>query len=1032
MEVNMKARSLFHPVFGRLTSGSRASENLALFLVFGVCLVCSVCAGCKSKTSELAAFYLESSGLLRVDQESPALGEGDTRALFVWLLKEGKGPEHIAFDDVDLAWSTDNPDVASLEDMFLTAHQAGETVLNISYKGIDTVVPLRVVSDEDAVILDIHIEEEQEERQRGLPPSGWLWLEKDGPDKKLSAIATLETERYVEARDRLLWSSTNSQIVEVDRQGKLKGKAVGLAEVEASLPGGELSSSLAVVVVEVAESGAEILPEFGGLLRSEQAELRVPPGTLEAATEVELGEVFELETIPFPIPEDREDDTFLAGIEITAGTQHDFRIPLEVSIDLESNSLAEAGAIVEILRLENEDSATEDPEWVHASWGKVHEDGSKLEFLTKHLSTFLVLDYSKALQTQAERYAPWLMFSQDDIYPISFEDFVEASELFGALGRVLSTSPQPSDLQDNDSRRSFLALKENHRNDFTSRIPFTTVPSWSDASLGGLDHLDSPGAPRPTVYFAQQAGWFGSPDERTLGIAIQYWFLSAASSLPTQTPVFGNGFYFYHEGDLEMAQILLADPKGEGDMEAIAASTSQHYYGEGRPIEDIEMRDDTHPVFFVARGSHATHFDSGFFAHLLQRHGTDIGNEGFRGKLEEGILITHDEIASSEQSVMLKPGAGTRTYDLRKLNPGGEFTQHLLYWSGTLGKKKGLTFSGYDVGVPSIVGRHPKAPALGMYSFPINFHHAYNYSTENSVRAYFETERKSVAERIIHGRRLFALQRHTPSQCKTTEPIQPEIDKVVCPEEGQPEHLALYLESRKSEEEADPSGYFVCDSLGLEILTPENRQTFEPGDLISFEGSFEEMHCQEAPEIVWSSDLQGNLSRDLSFKSSGLEEGPHRITLSAERDGEELERVSVQIEVRGESSPSEPEIPALCAQITVGDAKFRFYNQTNAEVAIKFVDAPFTAVLNPDTCEVYGARPDSYDIDIFFEPAGNPKRITVVGWDFNDPKPIDGFSPGPNNGTFYANGRLVSAVVVATRQICANSSPPAGSARVCL
>ncbi len=96
-------------------------------------------------------------------------------------------------------------------------------------------------------------------------------------------------------------------------------------------------------------------------------------------------------------------------------------------------------------------------------------------------------------------------------------------------------------------------------------------------------------------------------------IMIQYWF-----------------FYIFndhannHEGEWEMIEVLL-DYRGR---EPIGACYSRHEGGEYRPWEEITKM-GTHPVVYVAEGSHAAYFTEGFFGYHENLDKTsDDGRQG--------------------------------------------------------------------------------------------------------------------------------------------------------------------------------------------------------------------------------------------------------------------------------------------------------------------------------------------------------------------------------------------------------------------
>ena len=89
-------------------------------------------------------------------------------------------------------------------------------------------------------------------------------------------------------------------------------------------------------------------------------------------------------------------------------------------------------------------------------------------------------------------------------------------------------------------------------------------------------------------------------------VTIQYW-----------------AFYYYndwfnkHEGDWEMVQVILTD---EGEPECVVLS--QHHGGTRRVWAQAPLEEGTHPVAYVARGSHANYF----VGNEVYPNGKDVGN----------------------------------------------------------------------------------------------------------------------------------------------------------------------------------------------------------------------------------------------------------------------------------------------------------------------------------------------------------------------------------------------------------------------
>jgi RsiW-degrading membrane proteinase PrsW (M82 family) len=95
-------------------------------------------------------------------------------------------------------------------------------------------------------------------------------------------------------------------------------------------------------------------------------------------------------------------------------------------------------------------------------------------------------------------------------------------------------------------------------------------------------------------------------DEVTGQITIQYWFF-----------YFYNDWFNKHEGDWEMIQVML-DRSGQPQW----AVYSQHQGGTRRRWQDTPVEGGTHPIVYVALGSHANYFSG----NELYPHGRVVGN----------------------------------------------------------------------------------------------------------------------------------------------------------------------------------------------------------------------------------------------------------------------------------------------------------------------------------------------------------------------------------------------------------------------
>jgi len=96
---------------------------------------------------------------------------------------------------------------------------------------------------------------------------------------------------------------------------------------------------------------------------------------------------------------------------------------------------------------------------------------------------------------------------------------------------------------------------------------------------------------------------YRAPDGR---IAIQYWLF-----------YYYNDWYNKHEGDWEMIQVEL-DAAGQ----PVRAVYAQHHGGTQRPWDAVDKAGGTHPLAYVAQGSHATYFAGD----AIYPQGADVGN----------------------------------------------------------------------------------------------------------------------------------------------------------------------------------------------------------------------------------------------------------------------------------------------------------------------------------------------------------------------------------------------------------------------
>ena len=177
------------------------------------------------------------------------------------------------------------------------------------------------------------------------------------------------------------------------------------------------------------------------------------------------------------------------------------------------------------------------------------------------------------------RYSPVLKLYGADRKPSAIEPFLAGADLerlSGSAWRVIRKSPSPSALANGSEQ---LRLDTRGCSPATSAVTCYRV-----------------GALPPTVYGRV---WTGGGAK-----VLQYWFfypLNDWRNSPTKPTV-----WYLHEGDWEEVSVRL----GAGDR-PIAIAASQHNLGVTREWARTP-REGTHPVVYVALGSHANYLSPGF------------------------------------------------------------------------------------------------------------------------------------------------------------------------------------------------------------------------------------------------------------------------------------------------------------------------------------------------------------------------------------------------------------------------------------
>ena len=125
-------------------------------------------------------------------------------------------------------------------------------------------------------------------------------------------------------------------------------------------------------------------------------------------------------------------------------------------------------------------------------------------------------------------------------------------------------------------------------------------------------------------------------DEDPRHITIQYWLF-----------YYFNDWFNKHEGDWEMIQVVLS---AEAEPEWVVLS--QHHGGTRRRWSAAQIEEDTHPVAYVALGSHANYF----WGNETYPNGQDIGNArveimdrtGTFGRIIPEVILIPDRVDVNE------------------------------------------------------------------------------------------------------------------------------------------------------------------------------------------------------------------------------------------------------------------------------------------------------------------------------------------------------------------------------------------------
>jgi RsiW-degrading membrane proteinase PrsW (M82 family) len=221
----------------------------------------------------------------------------------------------------------------------------------------------------------------------------------------------------------------------------------------------------------------------------------------------------------------------------------------------------------------------------------------------------------------AQLYTPVFYFHQDEIYrPQPVEVALGVSRLRQNrhmwLDTMVSINPTLQDLLNISSDESYFLDQWFGDLGSSEYSNYATHQAVYDSSLS-----PAVGGPAPMIYAHVVR------NENPGYISIQYWIY-----------YFYNDWFNKHESDWEMVQVVLSSA-----YQPLWVVYSQHHGGVRRLWNTTALEEGTHPVVYVARGSHANYFAKNeIYPHIQQ-----VGNQritlmdrtGDSGRLIPGIIL---------------------------------------------------------------------------------------------------------------------------------------------------------------------------------------------------------------------------------------------------------------------------------------------------------------------------------------------------------------------------------------------------------
>ncbi len=215
----------------------------------------------------------------------------------------------------------------------------------------------------------------------------------------------------------------------------------------------------------------------------------------------------------------------------------------------------------------------------------------------------------------------WL-FSQASRIPATLDDLAKSDNAFDQIRLLGRPIPDPNQAW-NAYFEILNAIDAQGRLGY-DRFPLTTyvhviTRAEADAACRANPHI------KPEDFAGKAGRPFYQPDRNIPldDVALQYWFC----------------YYFddwanVHEADWESITIFLR--RHHATWRPLGATYSVHENGVRRHWKDIERIEDTHPMVYVASGSHASYFQYVAEGHSTEVAGTFLGRLKFKIGLSAG------------------------------------------------------------------------------------------------------------------------------------------------------------------------------------------------------------------------------------------------------------------------------------------------------------------------------------------------------------------------------------------------------------